>query len=45
MPILHQIKEYWDEIVAAGGTMPEGWVNDLPAMQLAKLEDAWRKLQ
>ena len=45
MNIMNQIKEYWDEIEAAGGKMPKGWTQDLPAMQLAKLQDVWRKLQ
>lgn len=38
------IIEYAAEIARGGGEVPCVW-NDPRAMQIAKLQDAWRKLQ
>lgn len=42
MTALEMIVEYIEEIEAKGGTMPDFRDDPLP-MQIAKLQDAWRK--
>lgn len=37
------IQDYVDEIIENGGDVPLVW-KDPPAMQIAKLQDVWRRL-